>query len=505
LKELIKKELNRKVALKSHLFLLAFLCFIFIPSPSYCYYKFSPKIEQAYQEFLKLKISSGEKLINEALKEEPQNAMAVFIANYGDFLKLTIIEDAKAYENLGKREEERLTILEKDKVTTSPYYLFAQAELRMQWGFIKLRYNDYMSGLFEIKEAYQLFKENEKKFPLFLPNKKSLGLLNILIGSVPQVYSPLLILAGIKGTHAKGAKLLKEASEGDSPFRLEAVIIKAVTDAFILNGETEKNYILEKECKTHPDNLLAIFVYSTILHKHSKDEEALKIISLAPVSADYINFPFIELLKGDLFLNKLDYANSQVHFTQFLQKNTGLNYIKDAYYKLFLCFWLTNDNTQAEKSLAKVLTTGQTQLDSDKYAQKFAETKNYPDKALMKARLLCDGGYYQQSFACIDNYVPTNKKDSMELTYRKARIYQGMDKRDEAIALYKQTIKISPNSGYYFAPNSCLQLGYLYRKVNNKEAAKQYFLEAMSYEDYEYKNSIETKAKAGLNELGRTP
>jgi len=41
--------------------------------------------------------------------------------------------------------------------------------------------------------------------------------------------------------------------------------------------------------------------------------------------------------------------------------------------------------------------------------------------------------------------------------------------------------------------------------LNNKEAAKQYFLEALSYDDYEYKNSIETKAKAGLNELGKTP
>jgi tetratricopeptide (TPR) repeat protein len=123
----------------------------------------------------------------------------------------------------------------------------------------------------------------------------------------------------------------------------------------------------------------------------------------------------------------------------------------------------------------------------------------------MKARLLCDGGYYQQSLTTIDSYTPTSKKDSIELTYRKARIYQGMDKHHEAITLYKQIIKTSPNSGYYFAPNSCLQLGYIYRKLNNKEAAKQYFLEALSYDDYEYKNSIETKAKAGLNELGKTP
>ena len=506
MKELNKKNYTKKVAFKSHLFLFSFLCFLFIPYPSHSYYKFSPKVEQAYHEFLKLKISSGNKLINEALREEPQNDMAIFIANYGDFLKLLIIEDVEAYEDLSKNEDERLEKLQQDKTSAaSPYYLFSQAELKLQWGFVKLRYGDYMSGLWNIKEAYQLLKDNEKKYPLFLPNKKSLGLLNILIGSVPQKYGPILTLAGIKGTHAKGLKLLKEASEVENPFRLEAVIIKALADAFILNEGTGKNEALDRECKTQPDDLLAIYVYATILHKHAKDEEALKIIPLAPASADYIAFPYIELLKGDLFLNKLDYANSREHYMQFLQKNIGLNYIKDANYKLFLSYWLNNEEAQAEKILAKVISEGETQFDADKYALKFAETRNFPDKVLMKSRLLCDGGYYQQSLALISNYAPTTKKDSLELNYRKARIYHGMEKYPEAIALYKQTIKNSSGSAYYFAPSSSLQLGYIYRKQNNKEAAKQYFLEVLSYEDYEYKNSIETKAKAGLNELGKAP
>ena len=482
----------------NHLFLFALL---FITLPSYSYYKFSPKVEQAYHKFLKLKISSGEKLIKEAIQEEPQNSLAILVANYGDFFKLLIIENAETYESLSSKEQERFDKLQSDEQKTSPYYLFAQAELKLQWGFVKLRYGDYMSGLWDVKEAYQLFKDNEKKHPLFLPNKKSLGLLNIVIGSVPQKYAPILTLAGIKGTHEKGAKLLKEASELENPFRLEALIIKAAVDAYILNEGNGKNASLEKECKEHSDNLLAITVYAAILHKHAKDEEALKIISLAPTSNEYINFPYIELLKGNLLLNKLDYTGCREHYNLFLQKNTSINYIKDANYKLFLSYWLNNEDTQAGNYLAKVLAEGEDEFDSDRYAQKFAETKNFPDKALMKARLLCDGGYYQQSLDVLTGYTPAGKKDTIELTYRKARIYQGMEKYQEAIALHKKTINLSLGISNYFAPNSCLQLGYIYRKLNDKENAKLYFLEALSYEDYEYKNSIETKAKAGLNEL----
>jgi len=501
LKGFLKNNSIKKVVFFSHLFLFILL---FIALPSYPYYKFSPKVEQAYHDFLKLKVSSGETLINEAIKEEPQNSLAILISNYADFFKLMILQNTETYETLSSKQEERLTKLEEDEDKKSPYYLFAQAELRLQWGFIKIRYGDYMSGLWDVKEAYQLLKENNKKHPLFIPDKKSMGLLNILIGSVPQKYTTFLILAGIKGTHEKGAKLLKEASEIENPFQQEALIIRAAVDAFILNETNGKNTLLEKEYKTHPDNLLSIFVYATILHKYAKDEEALKVISSAPSSSEYITFPQIELLKADLLLNKLDFTDAREHYNSFLQKKTGLNYIKHTYYMLFLSYWLNNEDAQANSYLDKVVKEGVEEFDADKYAQKFAEKRNFPNKALMKARLLCDGGYYQQSLAILANFTPTTKADSIELNYRKARIYQGMEKYQEAITLHKQTIKQSIGINNYFAPNSCLQLGYIYRKLNNKESAKQYFLQALSYDDYEYKNSIETKAQAGLNELEKT-
>jgi hypothetical protein len=41
----------------------------------------------------------------------------------------------------------------------------------------------------------------------------------------------------------------------------------------------------------------------------------------------------------------------------------------------------------------------------------------------------------------------------------------------------------------------------LYRDDNNITEAKYYFIKAISYQDHEYKNSIDNKAKAALSEL----
>jgi hypothetical protein len=56
---------------------------------------------------------------------------------------------------------------------------------------------------------------------------------------------------------------------------------------------------------------------------------------------------------------------------------------------------------------------------------------------------------------------------------------------------------------WYFAPNACLQLGYLYQSRNMLAEAEEYFLRALAYKRHEYKNSIDSKARSALAQLGR--
>ncbi|MEX1238151.1 MAG: tetratricopeptide repeat protein, partial [Cyclobacteriaceae bacterium] len=56
---------------------------------------------------------------------------------------------------------------------------------------------------------------------------------------------------------------------------------------------------------------------------------------------------------------------------------------------------------------------------------------------------------------------------------------------------------------WYFAPNACLQLGYIFQSQNRMTEAEEYFRQALSYRRHEYKNSIDSKARAALAQLGR--
>jgi hypothetical protein len=238
--------------------------------------------------------------------------------------------------------------------------------------------------------------------------------------------------------------------------------------------------------------------------KNAQSDESLKVLQSRPAGAEYISFPYLEYLTAEIYLFKGQYKQGRDHYLKFLNSYKGKNFIKDAYYKIFLSYWLTNEEENANVYLTKILKSGHTLYDADKHAQKFAEKGEMPDRILMKARLFFDGGYYQKALETINTFNSKEAhpaKDLIEFYYRKGRIYHLLNNSSNASLYYLKTIELSKNVNYYFAPNAALQMGYIYKEQNNKELARIYFQKALSYQNYEYKNSIDNKAKAALNEM----
>jgi tetratricopeptide (TPR) repeat protein len=92
-------------------------------------------------------------------------------------------------------------------------------------------------------------------------------------------------------------------------------------------------------------------------------------------------------------------------------------------------------------------------------------------------------------------------KDEVEFPYRKARLFHKSEEIPDAIRFYKETIFLQGDNYWYFAPNACLQLGYIFQEQSNSPQARQYFEKALSYKKHEYKNSIDSKAKSALAQL----
>jgi tetratricopeptide (TPR) repeat protein len=474
-------------------------------------FDFNSTIQNAYSEVLNMKLSSARSLI---LKEKKRSNLCTnYIESYADMVQLLVSEDKVFYEQFIVNQEDRLSVLE-NSAEKSPYQKFLQAEIRLHTAFVKLKFGRDVKGAWDIIKAYKLLDANGKEFPTFLPNQKSLGLLHILIGSTPESYTWVTKLLGLNGNIKVGLSEIQSAQK-DPTFKIESQLIDYLVHAYILKFTDKKLSDFQNFSKENNEKVLFQFFAITTFMKEGKSDLAFEIIEDLEAkisrSKDYPTFPFLGYLKGEILLQKGLYPKALAEFLAFLKNYKGFNYLKDTHYKLFLCSWLMDDDVKAKTYLQKIPQTGERIVEADKAAQKFAENflanqpkKAIPQKILMKARLSFDGGFYAIALAYLSNYQEVNFEknyDKAEFNYRKARILHRMDDIPKAIVFYDRAIKLTENQEWSFGASSSLQLGYIFVAKGDKIKARAFFEKALAYKKHEYKNSIDNKAKAGLNEL----
>lgn len=479
----------------------AFVFFLALPPNLNAQDKIPSTLELAYKNILSLKFSKGTRLLDQS-KDFEGTPFYILTKCYYETLYLLIYEDQNYYQ---KNKGQYYKKIKELKYTsgTPAWKLLTEAEIRFQYGLLKLKFNDELSAAWELRQVYQIIQNIEKKYPDFIHHKKLMGLFHIFLGSVPEKYTWLTNLFGYKGNIAHGIKFLSEIENSSSIFRLEAYMIKMAAKKYIIKSSECLSCQMQPFFEENKDNYLLGYLYSAILVKEGRSSRAFEALSFYD-HYEYPKFPLAYLLKGEILLYRGDYLQSRAYLNNFLEYTKGQNHIKDAHYKIFLTYWLEGNETKASYYFKLIPKVGQNIFDADKYAERFAGNPNLPDKHLMIARLRSDGGYWEEALLVLSKYClkkPENHKDNIEFWYRKGRIYQLTGKKDESIKNYKKAIALSEQKSFYFAPNACLQIGYMLVEEGSKEEAMKYFKRALAYQDHEYKNSIDNKAKAAINDL----
>ena len=254
-------------------------------------------------------------------------------------------------------------------------------------------------------------------------------------------------------------------------------------------------------------NSFIAFIARKVHFVNAENDSIIELLSkrYQPPEAYHLNY--LDYLDGIARLNKLDYS-AELCFKKYVTAFKGKSFIKSAYQRLAWSRLLQGDN---DGYLAAIHQAGDdkkgnTFSDEDKQALLEATSNVAPNLYLLRSRLLFDGGYYQRSLAEIAakpvSYFPS-LRDKLEFTYRLARIFEKTNKTDLAIQYYEQTISNGKNYSFYFAANSALLLGIIYENKGVEVKAEDYFRVCLNLRDHEYQNSIDQKAKAGLNRLGK--
>ncbi len=469
------------------------------------YFSITPGIKYAYKTITYLQLDKAQRILDSLKIEEPGNMLIYHIENYIDFYRIFINEDVKEFESLKDNKVYRIDKIESgDK--DSPYYRFSKAEIILQWAIARLKFGENAKAAFEVRSAFKALKKNQKKFPKFVANYKSLSVIHALTGTLTGLNKAIFTtITGIDGTIKQGAteinKLIEYTKNNDFLFKDESYTIASFI-AFHLENNKEKAWKLINEPNLDINNSpLACFVLANMAQKTGKNEFAIRILENRPNNPGQLPFYYLDYMLGKSLLyksNRLAYY----YLRRFVDNFNGINYIKDAYLKLAWYELIVNNDERAYwQNIAKCISEGESIVDEDKTAKKVAFKSIKPNPILLKARLLYDGSYFEDSYSvliknkklCLNSYT-----DKLEFNYRMGRILQALKKYNEAIKYFDNAVKIGEGTNSHFVCNSLLQTGVIYEKLLKLDEAKKNYKKCLNIDSDEYKNSIHQKAKAGL-------
>lgn len=472
-------------------------------------FNFNPRLQAAYHDIQKLRLDNARQVLAREKQQNPGNGFIPYLETYADLLYFLVTDDQEEFGRLQTLQDQRLQAISK-LPGDSPYQRMLLAEGRLHRAFMKFRFGNRISGCWDIIRADRLLSENKKRFPGFIPHLKALGLLHVLIGSVPEEYTWVTRLIGLKGNIREGLSELQQVQQSATGFEREAHVMILLLQAYVLGADPsvirEVKALPEKE----PDNLLFHFLAVSVLMKEGRGEEALSIVQKAPQTGAYLHFPFLAYMKGELLLQKGAYPAAFAQYARFQEQTKGTNFVKDSYFKQFLCKWL-NDESASGDFFRQIPKQGTLHTEPDQHAQRFYELfKTTPpadeQKLLFRARYAADGGYLARALAILGERKEadfTGNRSRAEFQYRKGRILQESGQVAAAIPLLKRVLVLSEGLNYYEGASAALQLGYVYKEAGQPDTAARYFRKAMTFKKHEYKNSIDNKARAALTQLGK--
>lgn len=478
-------------------------CLFLLNASAQKQFDFNINCINAYQAALSLKKNQAVQLIEKEKKANPDNIVPYFLENYTDFFELFLNEDPKLYQALKHKKKERL-----DKIGqgpgNSPLKKYMESVIYLQWASVDIKFGNRISAGLGFRDALKTINENQKKFPDFTPNLMISGPVQITASTVPKGYKWLSSMVGISGNMEAGRKQMnKFMTATDSWARLfkdEGIFYHCYLQFYLLNQPEEAIAFIRNANLDLVNKHLFTFMAANLCLNNKQSELTKKIVNNRNKSAEYMATTVWDYELANAHLFHLD-PDADIYFRRFLRQFKGTFYVKDAWMKLAYHHLIHGNVPEYKKAVKMVLTEGKKEVEADKKAFNEAQSGIMPNLTLLKSRLLSDGGYHREALNTLAGKSSADfgsSLEKLEFTYRLGRIYDDLGMDDKAKTAYEVTVKNGEKSTAYYAARAALQNGLIYEKEGNYKQAEAWFLRCIEMEGHDYENSLEQKAKAGI-------
>ena len=460
---------------------------------------------KAYQACSRFQINQANQFIQIEKKVNPGNGFIYLIANYCDFLKVIIEDDPLEYRKALARRSQRVKNLEiYDK--SSPYFRYCLAEIYLQWSFLRFKQGELLKAANELQKANSLLLENSKIHPDFILNKKGLAIVHILAGSIPDNLQWLAHIAGIYGNTSQGEREINEVIT----FCRKTPNIRFLLPEMLFFRQMLKINIMDKS-SLQPISLSVDSVYKNepiiqyidilLAQKTQHASEVIERIEKFPLQDNGISFCYLHYLKAEALMN-LNKPNEN-GFQQFLNCSKGKHFKHAAIRRIAWQYLLEGKTVEYQINMKRIIALGDGKTEEDKQAILEASSKQIPDTNLLRARLLFDGGNFNQSIARLLTLSMKGRNLAFmcERAYRLGRSFQMLNKNNEAISWFNIAISSGANLPEYFAASAAYNAGKIFLSQGKLQDAKIMFVRVSKFPNHPYKNSLDAKAKTALKKL----
>jgi tetratricopeptide (TPR) repeat protein len=460
----------------------------------------SPELTLAYRKLLEFKTDSVRLLLDHQVEKDHDRAFKIYLHSLEDVLGLTLTRNDSLYGLYSQKEKDYIRDLDL-LPENDPFTSFVKAEIRLHSAIIRLRYNDQFSGAMRLIQAYKMVHAmmDEQEVPIYV--FKTAGVVNILFSLVPEKYDFWLRLIGVRPDLSTGIRQIEKLIEKKTIFSFEGSMILALLNAYYLNEPQKSVEHILTNNREWQNSLTYQFLSGLVFSKIRDNENSLQAFQhCMNFSGEYGEIPAVNFYLAESYMKKLEFAPAGIYYKRYLSPNNVIDFQKAANYRLYLISLFDNKSSLAERYRKNVINQGQRISEADKYVYSLVSAGYHPHPEIQKARLLFDGGYYEESLMKLEtiHIAGLTDEEKLEYSYRKARVYQELKDFDTARKHYDEVFRTSFQDHYLMA-NAHLQMGYIELEAKNQEASADHFREALKYSGVYYKSSIRNEARAGLS------
>ena len=473
------------------------------------YYHLGSAQKEVYEQILLLKLNKAQELLDKLKEDESENMSVYHLENYIDFFKVFISETREDLEKFRTAKDYRLNKL--DAIASSPYKLYAKAEIQLQWALARAKFGEEMKAAWDINKAYIWLSKNQKSYPYFELNKKSLSMIHALVGSISGIKKTLIkVFTSLDGSVSQGITEIKELYQSDLDqstfFSPEIISIRALTALHIeSSAESAYGIIKDKRLDKIESSPLIAFLRGSIAKHSGNSSAAIKHLD-RPYSEEQLHLAYNDLILGNLLLSRLD-DRALVYLTRFVDHHRGRHYLKEAYQKIAWYHLVFRKDYSAYKlSISKCLMVGCAELGEDEEAQKEALSARIPNDQLLKSRLLYDGGSYRESLTILNN-MDTDELSVTEISewhYRMGRVQQALKNDQAALAEFLIVLNTKGSDGLYMRCNAALQSGIILFSQERLVDAERMFQLALTIKPEIHGKSLQQKSLMWIQKISET-